>query len=49
MVIFTENSLLQNNILTFFYQHVNNSLRAQLISPPLLSEDFPQASIYRVG
>lgn len=31
MAIFTENSLLQKQHLTFFYQHVNNSLRAQLI------------------
>lgn len=35
--------------LTFFYQHVNNSLRAELIFFFPLSEDFPQASIYRAG
>lgn len=48
MLIFTEEALLGKQHLTFFYQHVNNSLRAQLIFPPL-SEDFPQASIYRVS
>lgn len=35
MPIFTENSLQNNNSLFFFYQHVNNSLRAQLIFFPL--------------
>lgn len=31
---FSQKTLCFANILTFFYQHVNNSLRAQLILPP---------------